>query len=80
MTPENEVYKLIGPVLIKQDQQEAKANVNQRLGLIQGDMWVTMNFSDFMRYQFATFRKRMEAQIKEIGGKLDKKKAEACAD
>lgn len=41
MTPENEVYKLIGPVLVKQDQQEAKANVDQRLGLIQGDMWVT---------------------------------------
>ena len=38
LTSENEVYKLIGPVLVKQDQQEAKANVDQRLGLIQGDM------------------------------------------
>ncbi|KAF9789792.1 prefoldin subunit 6 [Thelephora terrestris] len=58
LTPKNEVYKLIGPVLVKQDQQEAKANVDQRLGLIQGDI------------------KRVEAQIKEIGAKLDKKKVE----
>lgn len=58
LAPENEVYKLIGPVLVKQDQREAKTNVNQRLELIQGDI------------------KRVETQIKEIGGKLDKKKAE----
>lgn len=80
MTPENEVYKLIGPVLVKQDQQEAKANVDQRLGLIQGDMWVTICLSVFIRYRLATFRKRVEAQIKEIGGKLDKKKTEVCVD
>lgn len=29
---------------------------------------------------FGTFRKRVEAQIKEIGGKLDKKKVEVCAN
>jgi len=58
LAPENEVYKLIGPVLVKQDQREAKTNVNQRLELIQGDI------------------KRVEAHIKEIGSKLDKKKAE----
>jgi len=58
LTPENEVYSLIGPVLVKQDQQEAKINVDQRLGLIQSDI------------------KRMEAQIKEIGGKLEQKKVE----
>jgi len=38
LTPENEVYNLIGPVLVKQDQQEAKINVDQRLGLIQSDI------------------------------------------
>jgi len=38
LTPESEVYKLVGPVLIKQDQQDARTNVNQRLELIQGDI------------------------------------------
>jgi len=38
LTPENEVYKLIDPVLVKQDQQEAKTNVGQRLELIQADI------------------------------------------
>lgn len=80
MTSENEVYKLIGPVLIKQDQQEAKTNVNQRLELIQGDMCVVVCLTVRTRSQSETFRKRLEARINEIGGKLDKKKAEACTD
>lgn len=29
---------MIGPVLVKQDQAEAKANVNKRLEFIRGDM------------------------------------------
>ena len=79
MTPENEVYKLIGPVLVKQDQREAKTNVNKRLELIQGEMCVAMRFTPYTRSQSVLFRKRVEAQIKEIGGKLDKKKAEVRA-
>lgn len=34
----NAVYKLIGPVLVKQDQAEAKTNVNTRLDFIKGEM------------------------------------------
>ena len=36
-------------------------------------------FPVYSKSHFETFRKRLEAQIKEIGGKLDKKKMEVCA-
>lgn len=38
LTQENTVYKLIGPVLVKQDQAEAKSNVDTRLDFIRGEM------------------------------------------
>ncbi|KAG8004230.1 Prefoldin subunit 6 [Nibea albiflora] len=34
----NTVYKLIGPVLVKQDLDEAKATVTKRLEYINGEM------------------------------------------
>lgn len=40
MKPSNVVYKLIGPVLVKQDQAEAKSNVEKRLEFIRGEMYV----------------------------------------
>ena len=40
MTDKNTVYKLIGPVLVKQDQAEAKANVEKRLEFITSEMCV----------------------------------------
>lgn len=38
LAPENQVYKLIGPILMKQDQDEAKHNVEKRLEWIEGEM------------------------------------------
>ncbi|KAI0070098.1 Prefoldin beta-like protein [Panus rudis PR-1116 ss-1] len=38
LTPNNTVYKLIGPVLVQQDQEEAKGNVNTRLDFIQSEI------------------------------------------
>ncbi|GAA5913968.1 uncharacterized protein JCM6883_000136 [Sporobolomyces salmoneus] len=38
LTPENQVYKLIGPILMKQDQDEAKHNVEKRLEWIEGEI------------------------------------------
>lgn len=35
---DQEVYKLIGPVLIKQDIEEALQNVNKRLDYIKGEL------------------------------------------
>jgi prefoldin beta subunit len=34
------IYKLVGPVLMKQEKEEAKLNVKKRLEYITGDMWV----------------------------------------
>ncbi|KAH8919544.1 Prefoldin [Atractiella rhizophila] len=34
LTPNNTVYKLIGQVLVRQEQQDAKENVNKRLEFI----------------------------------------------
>jgi len=38
LTPNNTVYKLIGPVLVQQDQAEAKSNVDTRLDFIRGEI------------------------------------------
>ncbi|KAK2461669.1 hypothetical protein APHAL10511_006132 [Amanita phalloides] len=38
LTPENIVYKLIGPVLVTQDQGDAKANVETRLEFIRSEI------------------------------------------
>ncbi|KAI0820099.1 prefoldin subunit 6 [Trametes gibbosa] len=38
LTPDNTVYKLVGPVLVQQDQTEAKQNVDTRLGFIKGEI------------------------------------------
>ncbi|GAA5839449.1 hypothetical protein JCM5353_008704 [Sporobolomyces roseus] len=38
LTPQNQVYKLIGPILMKQDQEEAKHNVEKRLEWIDGEI------------------------------------------
>lgn len=40
LTPNNVVFKLVGPVLVKQDQAEAKSNVDKRLEFISGEMSV----------------------------------------
>ncbi|KAI0246566.1 Prefoldin beta-like protein [Lactifluus subvellereus] len=38
LTPNNVVFKLVGPVLVKQDQAEAKGNVDTRLEFIRGEI------------------------------------------
>ncbi|KDE04085.1 hypothetical protein MVLG_05455 [Microbotryum lychnidis-dioicae p1A1 Lamole] len=38
LTPDNSVYKLVGPVLLKQDPTEAKANVEKRLQFINSEI------------------------------------------
>ncbi len=40
LKPNNVVFKLVGPVLVKQDQMEAKSNVDKRLEFIRGEMCV----------------------------------------
>lgn len=38
LKPNNEVFKLIGPVLVKQDQDEAKQNVEKRMEYISSEL------------------------------------------
>ncbi|EGO05197.1 hypothetical protein SERLA73DRAFT_128973 [Serpula lacrymans var. lacrymans S7.3] len=38
LTPDNTVYKLVGPVLVAQEQNEAKGNVETRLEFIRGEI------------------------------------------
>lgn len=40
------VYKLIGPVLLKQDVVESKSNVNKRLEFINNELYVSVFCSD----------------------------------
>lgn len=36
----NTVFKLVGPVLLKQDLSEAKETVNKRISFINAELWV----------------------------------------
>lgn len=47
----NDVFKLIGPVLVKQDLEEAKQNVIKRMEYIAAELWVfhrTVNNSQIL--------------------------------
>lgn len=74
MTSENVVFKQLGPVLVKQDQAEAKSNIETRLRFIQGEMLVHINL--FQNDYLTNYSKRVETQIKDIEVKQEKKKAE----
>ena len=39
MKDDGTIYKLIGPVLVKQDSVEATTNVNKRIEFIKNDMY-----------------------------------------
>ena len=40
------IYKLVGPVLLKQDSTEAKSTVDGRLEYIGGEMYGNLSFLD----------------------------------
>jgi len=65
LTPNNNVYKQMGPVLVKQDQVEAKANVDKRLEFIAGEMCVTALIDQLI------VSKRVEAKLKDLTERLD---------
>lgn len=41
-TPEQGVYKLVGPILAKQDVDEAKTDVQRRIDFIRGELCVAV--------------------------------------
>ena len=44
LRPGNEVFKLIGPVLVKQEPDEAKANVQKRIDYLQAELCVAFSW------------------------------------
>ena len=88
LTPKNAVYKMIGPVLVKQEQAEATANVAKRLEFIRSEMCVPSpspsrplpplphSMFNFPRFAPSPRRKRMEAHLQSISEKSEKKKQE----
>lgn len=63
LTPENIVFKQIGPVLVKQEQAEAKTNVETRLDFIRGEMsgfMSTLLFAAAQRHLQKTRRRTTE--------------------
>jgi Prefoldin subunit len=78
LKPENTVYKLIGPVLVPQEQAEAKVNVAKRLDYIKGDMCVPRPCDAIISTHTTMPRSvRVEKQLKELSEKSEKKKTEA---
>ncbi|BGP54590.1 Prefoldin subunit 6 [Rhodotorula sphaerocarpa] len=93
LTPNNKVYKLVGPVLMKQEQEEAKHNVDKRLEWINDEMYVSLS-SDLVRFRSGPTRRRLlhrvvqhengivsdkraETKLKDVSSKLEEKKGEA---
>ena len=76
LTPDNVVFKQIGPALIKQDQAEAKSNVDTRLSFIQAEMYVEVLLILIPLTDDPLNRKRVEGQLKDIQQRQEKKKAE----
>lgn len=65
----------MGPVLMKQDQAEAKSNVETRLDFIRSEMLVFLRNSHPI-LKSSSLSKRVETQLKDIGEKQEKKKLE----
>jgi prefoldin beta subunit len=69
------IYKLVGPVLLKQDTTEAKSTVDSRLEYIGGEMWV---FSILLAIFYADVvtSKRVEENIKSLQQQSEGKRME----
>jgi hypothetical protein len=75
---EANIYKLVGPVLLKQDKTEAIMAVDGRLEFIDNDMWA-FALLRAMGMCWWLSSKRTEKQIAEIQASSDKKRMEVSA-
>jgi chaperonin cofactor prefoldin len=71
LTPENTIYKLVGPVLVKQDQEDAKSNVGTRLEFIRGEM---LAFSFIVVHHSFTRQSASESKLNSKISDPDQKK------
>ena len=68
------IYKLVGPVLLKQDRNEAIGVVSGRLDYINKEMYKALQFSPLSRVTIDSLR--IEKQIKESQESATKTKVE----
>jgi len=62
---EARIYKLIGPVLVKQEKKEAASNVGKRIDFLQGELKkLEANLEDMQKKQAAKRRFIVEMQTK----------------
>lgn len=74
---DSNIYKLVGPVLLKQEKSEAVMAVDGRLEFIEKEMFVPLfPLTDLFWGLLTWDRKRIEGQIQEINNKSDKKRTE----
>ncbi|KIS70945.1 tubulin-binding prefolding complex subunit YKE2 [Mycosarcoma maydis] len=69
---DNQVYKLIGPVLVKQDQVEAKSNVEKRIEFIKAEI-------DRVEAQIKDFTEKTDKKKIEIVALQTKAQQQAAA-
>nr|GMD87919.1 prefoldin subunit 6 [Ipomoea batatas] len=74
LNEEANVYKLIGPVLVKQDLAEARANVKKRIDYISAELYVTEYFFCLVIVSFKCVRKRLDATLQDLEEKQNSKK------
>lgn len=60
MTDDANVYKMIGPALVKQDMVEAKSNVTKRLDFIKSEV-------DRLEKQMKDLEAKMQAKQQDVG-------------
>lgn len=83
LTPSNTIYKQVGPVLLKQDQSEAKANVEKRLEFIAGEMYAHLRLPILpaepnreLTTKVCMNSVRVEKSLEELDAKMESKKME----
>nr|GMD86599.1 prefoldin subunit 6 [Ipomoea batatas] len=72
LNEEANVYKLIGPVLVKQDLAEARANVKKRIDYISAELFKIFGLA--VDTSFLTVRKRLDATLQDLEEKQNSKK------
>lgn len=76
---EAKIYKLVGPVLLKQDTSEAKSTVDSRLEYIEKEMYVDSRMVSCTNYANNLDSKRVEDNIKGLQEQSESKRMEVRA-
>ncbi|KAG6405030.1 hypothetical protein SASPL_132610 [Salvia splendens] len=68
LNEDTNVYKLIGPVLVKQDLAEANANVRKRIEYISAELYALLGL----------LMKRLDGTLQDLQEKLNSKQESVC--